>query len=84
MATFQRTPRTNRIPLGLRVCLAVGSTRDALAGKLRERLAQAGHDRGEGPVSTAIMVALIAAVAVLVGGVILAVATAWTGKIPKP
>jgi hypothetical protein len=40
-------------------------------------------DRGEGPVSTAIMVALIAAVAVTVGGVILLVANGWTARIPR-
>ena len=39
-------------------------------------------DRGEGPVSTAIMVALIAAAALLVAGLITAAATNWANRIP--
>lgn len=56
--------------------------RVALGERLRDRLATAERDRGEGPVSTAIMVALIAGVAVVVGTLIVTVANNWAGKIP--
>lgn len=65
-----------------RVAIRLTLTRQSVGQHLRQRIAGA-DDRGEGPVSTAIMVALIAAVAVGVGAVILAVSTGWTNKIPK-
>lgn len=57
--------------------------RFALGDRLRQRLAVADRDRGEGPVSTAIMVALIALAAVTVAGIITAVATGWANRIPE-
>ncbi len=56
--------------------------RMALGERLRTRLAPQERDRGEGPVSTAIMVALIAGVAVVVGTLIVTIANNWAGKIP--
>ena len=63
-----------------RVAIRLTLTQQSVGQRLRQRIAD---DRGEGPVSTAIMVALIAAVAVMVGGVILVVARGWTNKIPQ-
>ncbi len=40
------------------------------------------NDRGDSPVSTAIIVALVAAAAVAVMAVITAAATGWAAKIP--
>jgi hypothetical protein len=65
-----------------RVAIRFGLIRQSVDQHLRQRIADA-DDRGEGPVSTAIMVALIAAVAVAVGGVILLVANGWTARIPR-
>lgn len=41
------------------------------------------RDRGDSPVSTAIIVALVAALAVAVMAIITAAATGWANKIPK-
>ncbi len=76
------TPQRERVPVVARMFVGARMARFTLSERLRRRLADSGSDRGEGPVSTAIMVALIAAVAVFVGGVILTVATFWTNEIP--
>ena len=57
-----------------RVAIRLTLTQQSVGQRLRQRIAD---DRGEGPV------ALIAAVAVMVGGVILLVARGWTNKIPQ-
>jgi uncharacterized membrane protein len=58
-------------------------TRLALGERVRQLRAVGRDDRGEGPVSTAIMVALIAAAALLVAGLITVAATNWANRIPN-
>jgi hypothetical protein len=55
----------------------------AAAARVRELLQPDRRDRGEGPVPYIIMVALIAAVAVFVGGALLIIATNWLGDVPQ-
>ena len=54
----------------------------AAVARLRELLEPDRRDRGEGPVPYIIMVALIAAVAVFVGGALLIIAQGWLGDVP--
>lgn len=50
--------------------------------RLAELAAPDQADRGDSPVPTAVIVAIIAAGAIVVAGAIIAAATAWTDQIP--
>jgi hypothetical protein len=64
--------------------LAVDITlvRLAVRDRVQRGIAALSSDRGEGPVSAAIMVAVVAAAALLVAGIIAKVATDRAGTIP--
>jgi len=53
-----------------------------LAARLQTMLTTAERDRGDSPVSTAVIVAIIAAGAVAVATAIIAVANGWVALIP--
>lgn len=55
----------------------------AVATRLHEIKERAADDRGDSPVSTAIIVAVLATAAVAIAGVIAAAASSWAAKIPK-
>jgi hypothetical protein len=65
------------------LAITIVLARNAVGDRLRQRLAAAGRDRGEGPVSTAIMVALIAGAALAVATLIATIANRYASQIPK-
>lgn len=54
----------------------------ALTERVREISDRAVRDRGEGPIPHVVMIAVMAAGAIVIGGLIVAVARGWVGKIP--
>jgi len=56
-----------------------------VAARVRALTSKAQRDRGEGPVPFVIMVAVIAAGALVIAGLIVAMATDWVNtRVPKP
>ncbi|BCJ73210.1 hypothetical protein CS0771_27540 [Catellatospora sp. IY07-71] len=54
----------------------------ALAARLRVLTDPALRDRGEGPIPHVVMIAMMAAAAITIGGLILAVGEDWVDLIP--
>lgn len=55
----------------------------AVAARWAQLTDKRNSDRGEGPVSTAVVIAVAAAAAVALGVIILAAVNTWGDKIPK-
>jgi hypothetical protein len=55
----------------------------AVARRLQALADPAVRDRGEGPIPHVVMIAMMVAVAIAIGGMILTVGEGWIGQIPK-